>query len=488
MAKIIRNIPRWLILSPVLAAALVSTNGLRAAPTAPPNVLFIAIDDLRNALACSGDPIAKTPNIDGLARQGMLFDRAYCQEAVCNPSRQSLLSGRRPDAIKVWNMTSHFRKTTPGTVSLPEYFKQHGYFTESIGKIYHGAVNMGDPQSWSVPELFAVTSTGIYARPENQPPAGKIWAKSAATEMMEIDDDAYVDGMVATEAIKALQAHKEGPFFLAVGFRKPHLPFTAPKKYWDLYDRQAIPLPEPSATPRDAPIIALENGDELPGYTGIPETRPLPEASVRELRHGYYAAMSYSDAQVGRVLAELDRLGLRDNTIIVLWGDNGYHLGDLGGLWCKDTAYEEAARIPLIFSAPQQVKKNTRTNSLVELVDLYPTLAELCHLPKPANVDGVSLVPVLNDPKAEVKQIALSQFPRPWPYKGKLPESMGYALRTKQFRYVEWANFATQEVFARELYDLDKEIVERVNVAADPAYAKVVEDLSRQLHEARKPR
>ncbi len=462
-------------------------EALIAAPR--PNVLFIVVDDLRTSLGCYGDATAITPNIDRLAARSMLFTRAYAQQAVCNPSRQSFLSGRRPDAIRVWNLTSHFRQTAPDVVSLPEHFKRHGYVTRGIGKIYHDPAEMQDAPSWSLPATFNVLAKKEdYLLPENQAPPGKAQRKMAATEAADAPDEAYPDGKVAVAAVAALGELKTRgqPFFLAVGFRKPHLPFSAPKRYWDLYDRAKIPAPEHDAPPRGAPQIALHDWPELRGYSDIAKQGPLAREKAMELRHGYYASVSYMDAQVGKVIDELDRLKLAENTVVVLFSDHGFHLGD-SGLWCKDTVYEAATRVPLLLSAPRGGSRQTaagRTDALVELIDLYPTLAELCGLPLPEKLDGRSLVPLLQNPKRPWKTAAYSQFPRPWLSSStQPPQRMGYAIRTDRFRYVEWRDFKTGELSARELYDYSTGATETVNLASDPAYADRMAVLSGALKE-----
>lgn len=453
-----------------------------------PNVLFIVVDDLRTSLGSYGDATAITPNIDRLAARSLVFMRAYAQQAVCNPSRQSFLSGRRPDAIRVWNLTSHFRQTAPDVVSLPEHFKRHGYATQGIGKIYHDPAEMQDAPSWSLPATFnVVAKKEDYRLTENQAPPDKPQLKMAATEAADALDDAYPDGKVAAAAVAALGKLKTRgqPFFLAVGFRKPHLPFSAPKKYWDLYDRAKIPEPGREAPPRNAPEIALHDWPELRGYGDIAKQGTLAREKAMELRHGYYASVSYMDAQVGRVLDELDRLKGAEKTIVVLFSDHGFHLGDYG-LWCKDTVYEAATRVPLLLSAPRGVSQRAggSTDALVELIDLYPTLAELCGLPLPDKLDGRSLAPLLRKPKQSWKTAAYSQFPRPWtPSAPQPPRRMGYSVRTDRFRYVEWRDFKTRELLARELYDYSTGATETVNLASDSAYADQMVILSSELKE-----
>ncbi|MEM7533362.1 MAG: sulfatase, partial [Chloroflexota bacterium] len=427
-----------------------------------PNVLFIAVDDLRTALNCYGDPNAISPHIDRLASRGMVFRRAYCQQAVCNPSRASLMTGLRPDTIKVWDLKSHFRhevppeladlpqfttgthfrQAKPNVVTLPQYFKQHGYHTQSVGKIYHGSPNAQDAESWSVPETHNVVWKGKdYLLPENQSPPTQRWPgnKMSATEAADVADDGYIDGRVADHAAHLLGELKDRPFFLAVGFRKPHLPFSAPKKYWDYYNRSQITSPIHPTKPTGIPDYAWHNSVELRGYQDIPDEGPLSDELIARLRHGYYACVSYMDAQVGKLLDALDAHNLTQNTIIVLWGDHGYHLGEKA-LWCKTTNYEQDTQAPLILSLPGQ--SATTTDALVEFVDIYPTLLDCCGLPARTDLEGISLKPLLSQPERPWKQAAFSQFPRPWMYQGE-PAVMGYTMRTDRYRYTEWVKFRT---------------------------------------------
>lgn len=465
----------------------------------PLNVLFIVVDDLRTALHCYGDANAISPNIDRLAARGMRFDRAYCQQAVCNPSRASVMTGLRPDTTRVWDLKSHFRQelapehadlphlstgthfrdARPDVVTLPQLFKQHGYHAQSVGKIYHGSPAMRDPQSWSVPTQYEVVMNrdDSYVLPENHTAGEFPWPgpKMAATECADVPDNAYGDGKVADAAIAALNEIKDRPFFLGVGFRKPHLPFSAPKRYWDLYDRDRMTSPDHPERPTGIPDFAWHNSVEVRGYADVPDDGPLPDDLVKRLRHGYYACVSFMDAQVGRVLDELDRLGLADNTAVVLWGDHGYHLGEKA-LWCKTTNYELDTRAPLIVSVPGYAAGSSK--ALVEFVDIYPTLADACGLPLPDTLEGLSLMPLLDDPDRPWKTAAFSQFPRPWFYQGQ-PSVMGYTLRTRDFRYTEWLDLTTRETLGQELYDHRSDDAEVRNVAGEADYADVV----RQHHD-----
>lgn len=446
------------------------------------NVLFIAIDDLRPALGCYADSVAVTPNIDRLARRGTVFNRAYCQLAVCCPSRLSLMTGRRPDAIRVWDLSTHFREAMPEVVTLPQHFKNHGYHTQSFGKILHGNGKPSkDPPSWSVdPQYDIVRDPKVrYALPKNL--QGKRLKRSAA-EAADVPDSTYIDGIVCNAAVGELSklGKSEQPFFLAVGFRKPHLPFCAPQKYWDLYDRALIPLPVSGTHPQDAPELATRSWNELEGYTDIPKNGQLSEDKVRELRHGYYACVSYVDAMVGRLLDELAKLRLAENTVIILWGDHGFHLGEQG-LWTKANNYELSTRVPLIIAVPDQARAGAKTNGIVEFVDVYPTLADICGLGSPTGLEGISLKPLMAAPDRVWKRSALSQSPRA--KSGSRHRShgdiMGYAVRTDRFRYIEWREWKSKQVVARELYDHDTDPHESSNLAAQDVYT----DTIRVLHE-----
>lgn len=467
----------FLLLMGNVAIGQVSANILR--DTTKPNVLFIAVDDLRPQLGCYGDPVAITPNMDRLAQMGVVFNRAYCQQAVCAPSRASIMTGRRPDATKVWDLKTHFRIALPDAVTLPQYFKQRGYESRSVGKIYHDPANAQDRVSWSGPEIMAITDSSgpKYVLNENLV-GGTSW-KAAATECADVVDSAYVDGKVANAAVELLRELKDTAFFLAVGFRRPHLPFSAPKRYWDLYQGIAIPMPFPHRAPSDAPDIALHNGVELRGYTDIPDTGQISLGNIRELRHGYYASISYIDAQIGKLLEELERLALLENTLIVLWSDHGFHLGELG-LWCKTTNFEKDTHVPLIISSPLLENRGKHSDALVELVDIYPTMVELAGLPIPDELDGTSMAPVIADPARSWKKAAFSQFPRPWMYKEK-PEVMGYSVRASHFRYTEWRDLHSGLPTDKELYHYGVDNIEHQNLAGNPEYQDVEQAMKRLL-------
>ena len=467
----------------VIAACLIGSVDAQADERRP-NVLFLAIDDLRPALGCYGDPIAITPHIDQLAGRGTVFRRAYCQQAVCSPSRLSLLTGRRPDTIRVWDLKTHFREAIPDVVTLPQHFRKHGYHTQGIGKIYHGSGPPSkDPPSWSVEPVhdYVRDPTVRYALPKNREGEG---LKRSAAESADVPDNTYIDGIVCDLALEALAdlSTEEKPFFLAVGFRKPHLPFCAPQKYWELYDRKQIPMPDFSGRPSDAPELAFRSWKELEGYTDVPEDGELSLQKIRELRHGYYACVSFVDAQVGRLTAALKRLNLDENTVVVLWGDHGFHLGEQG-IWAKANNYELSTRVPLIVAAPGQGRPGGVSDALVELVDVYPTLADLCDLKTPSGVEGVSLVPWLYEPGRPGKQAAFSQYPRDRKanrHSGQ-GDVMGYAVRTDRYRYVEWRDVESDVLVASELYDHANDPNETRSVVADPEYAEAVSQTSQTL-------
>jgi iduronate 2-sulfatase len=441
---------------------------------AAPNVLLICVDDLKPLLACYGDTTVKSPNIDRLAKRGVLFEAAYCNQAVCSPSRNALLTGLRPQTLGIYDLGTNFREAAPEAVTLPQYFRQRGYRTEALGKIFHvGHGNHEDEASWSVPHWKA--DVVAYALAESRAPQGltreealfsnrtanvQRLPRGAAWEAADVPDNAYPDGRTADEAIRRLRAAKEKPsepLFLAVGFVKPHLPFCAPKKYWDLYDAKKFDLPEKGA-PAGAPSFAPTNWGELRQYRDMPNSGPLSDEDARRLIHGYHAATSYMDAQLGRVLQALDETGLAKNTIVVLWGDHGWHLGD-HGMWCKHTNYEQAARIPLIVAAPSG-QDGAETRALVESVDVYPTLCELAGLPAPQGLDGSSFAEVVRDASAPTKESIIHVYPR--------GPRIGRALRTARYRLVEWKIPGAAPGEAElELYDYHTDPGETKNLASE---------------------
>ncbi|MEP6672116.1 MAG: sulfatase [Chthoniobacter sp.] len=513
----------------VLAFFTLATATLSAVDTAPstrPNVLFIAVDDLRPELGCYGKDYIRSPNIDRLAQAGLVFNRAYCQQAVCSPSRTVVMTGVRPDTSKVWDLVTHFRVALPDVVTLGQHFKQNGYFVQGMGKIYHGGYN--DEPTWSVP--WQNPKAPVYALPENvalsqekvagEPdgtkgdnrgaapesytvPGSKAVAAAASGkkgkkagdgeggkantrgpiyESVDVPDNTYTDGKAADLAVTALRelSGKGQPFFLAVGFIKPHLPWVAPKKYWNLYDPAKIALAPNPYLPKDAPEYAINPNDgEFRAYKGVPPEGPVPDDVQHKLKQAYFAGVSYTDAQVGKVLAELDRLGLRKNTIIVLWGDHGWKLGEHAA-WGKHTNVENDVNAPLIVSAPGMKHPGAHTDALVEFVDIYPTLCDLLGLSLPAHLEGTSARPLLDDPQRPWKTAAFSQYPRSGGKTGA-GQLMGYTMRTDRYRFTAWVGRNDHtKVDAIELYDHQTDPQENINIAKDPANAELVKKLMEQ--------
>ncbi|MEI6873345.1 MAG: sulfatase [Verrucomicrobiota bacterium] len=456
-----------------------------------PNVLFIMADDLRPELATYGSP-AITPNLERLAKRGVQFTHAYCQQGVCNPSRSSMLSGKRPDSLRIWCNSVGLRELNPNVKTLPELFKENGYTTRCVGKIFHNwhTREKGDRQSWSADEFLHFAHHGDDAPmvdgpvPPNlsQATIRKYQEKNVdVVECRDVPDEAFYDGRIAAEACRQMGELKDKQFFLAVGFWKPHAPFNAPKKYWDLYDPHKLP-PLKAARPEGAPDLAFHESTELLG-TGKDRVT-LSDTDTLEWRRGYFANISYLDAQLGKVLDALDKNGLSDNTIITFVGDNGYHIGE-HQLWGKTTNFEYDAHVPLLVSIPSSRHAGKSTTSMSELVDLFPTLVELCNLPKPDGLEGQSLVPILQDPSASVKTASFTQHPRPSYYDrvgDGQPQVMGYSVRTAKVRYTEWLDWKTKKVIAKELYDAAQEPAELKNRADDPELAEQQREAANALH------
>lgn len=445
------------------------------------NVLFIVADDLRVELGCYGSP-ALTPNLDALAKRGVRFNHAYCQQALCNPSRSSFLTGRRPDTIGLWVNSIHFREKMPDAITLPQWFKQQGYVTRDVGKIFHNwhTKQKGDRRSWSADEFLYYANHG-EDKPQVKGPLPANRAEAPHCQRYAVGDDAYYDGRVAAEAIRVLGEIKEKPFFLAVGFWKPHAPFNAPSRYWDLYQRDQLPRLNP-ARPTGVPEVALHDGRELRGLP--PRQMTFTAKQAAEMRHGYYANVSYMDTQVGKVLAELDRLGLRENTLIVFLADHGYHLGE-HGLWAKTSCFELDARVPLIFAPPRSAHAGKATDSFAELVDLFPTITALCGLKTPEGLEGTSLVPILENPQKKVKEVAFTQHPRPAYFDRTATgeaEAMGYSVRTSTMRYTEWRSWKTGKVLAAELYDHRTDPGEMNNRISNPPDRDALKMAQTALH------
>jgi arylsulfatase A-like enzyme len=456
------------------------------------NVLLIAIDDMRPELGCYGAKQVHSPNIDALAARGTVFTRNYCQQAVCSPSRTSLLTGLRPDTTKVYDLQLHFRANLPDHVTMPELFKNNGYQTAGFSKIYHGGLD--DTQSWSIPwwrpgqkEAWNSNEARVAAERFTAklkadawrigPSGGPAGSRGPSWEAPDVADDALADGKTANQVVAALGAMKGEPFFIGAGFLKPHLPFIAPKRYFDLYDPNKIEMPDYAEAPQGAPPFAGHNNGELRSYGDIGD-KPITEAKARELVRAYYAAISYTDAQVGKVLRALDAHGLRENTMVVLFGDHGWHLNN-HGLWQKHTNYEKATNSLLIASMPGQKKAGASTKALTEFVDIYPSVAEAAGLRVPANLEGKSFVPLLDQPQRKWKAAAFSQYPRG--HQGR--QMMGYSMRTERYRLTEWVTRdAQREVVARELYDYQSDPREAFNMAEKPERRELVAALSKQLN------
>ena len=481
-----------------LTCLLVATAAGLHAEDKKLNVLFLVVDDLRPELSCYGNPVIKTPNFDRLAKRGMVFNRAYCQQAVCSPSRASIMTGKRPDATRVWDLETHFRTALPDAVSLGQFYIKNGYYSQGMGKIFHGGFD--DAACWSTP--WGTPDAPIYALKENNAAlensrnSGAEKVKGPAFECADVPDDFYTDGKTARLAVKTLGELKQKgqPFFLAVGFSKPHLPFVSPKKYWDMYDADKLPDTS-SKYPEGAPLYANDSDSgELHSYTNIPPKEKkqsftaLPEKLTKAMRHGYYAATTYADANLGLVLDALEKEGLADSTVIVLWGDHGWKLGDHQE-WGKHTNFETDTRAPLIISYPGMKNANAKSDSLVEFVDVYPTLADLCGLPKP-DTDGVSLRPVLENPAAKVKEVAMSQYPKANKEAAALKDGyikggkcnvMGYSIRDERWRLILWRGIEDNKIYDTELYDEVNAPTEPVNLANKPENKAVVERLSKFL-------
>lgn len=508
-----------------------------------PNILFIAIDDLRPELGAYGSEMAITPNLDSLAAGGLLFTRAYCQQAICSPSRASVMTGARPESIGVIENYTYFRDLNPDIITLPQHFKNNGYETIKIGKIYHGEYN--DPDlSWSsqanrslVP-MNEVRLVGGYALPENQETfrkyksemeskygdaAKKGLGNGPAFESADVPDYTYEDGYDTELAIATLRDLKENsdkPFFLGLGYYRPHLNWAVPKKYWDLYERDKIRLTSQTQAPKDGAEMGIHPSFELRVRYGIPKEGPIPDSLAITLKHAYLASVSYVDAQIGKVITSLKENGQFDNTIIVVWSDHGWHLGEMG-IWGKATNYEIATRVPLILWTPDMPAHNRgkQSDALVELIDMFPTLADLAGLDKPEHLEGKSLISLIDKPEKNLGKAAYSQFPTPalreWAanplsegmretYFGPLIEEvekriiaqqkekwdrdlfenhlMGYAMRDERYRLVVWKDRrdSTKEPIYVELYDHLNDASETKNVAKQ--HPKVVKKMLAELN------
>ena len=448
--------------------------------TAKPNVLFIAADDLSCALGCYGDPIAKTPHLDRLAATGTCFLNAYNQLPLCNPTRASVMTGLRPDTIKVYDLDRHFRDEVPGAVTLSQQFMKHGWWAGRVGKIYHynvpasiGTDGFDDAPSWQK----TINPIGRDKTDEhlvfNAEPHRKI---SAALSWLAADgkDEEQTDGMIATEAIKLMEEKKGEPFFVAAGFFRPHTPFVAPKKYFDMYPLETLRLPyAPKDDREDVPTAAFAHNCPIPHYG-------LDEITCLKAMQAYYACVSFIDAQVGRMLDALDRLELTDNTIVVFWSDHGYHLGEHNGIWQKRTLFEQGAKAPLIIRNPKAGGKGQPCRRIVEFVDIYPTLTELAGLPTPKQVEGRSLKRLLDNPLTQWNGTAITQVLRPADNRLKEPV-MGRSIRTERWRYSDWG----EGKYGEELYDHYADPMEFNNLALNPTKEnrRIIKMLKKELTE-----
>ena len=471
------------------------------------NVLFLVADDMRPQLgAYEGpnfpapvSPKMISPNLDALASRSLLLKRAHVQQAVCSPSRTSLLTGRRPDTTHVTDLFTYWRDAGGNFTTIPQYFKENGYYSLSMGKILHPGVasDNGDPISWNEKPWQAPANGGFWGG------FGSLQSWFAANKSMIEENGPLADQQVATYAIEKLQelAGTETPFFMAVGFYKPHLPFLMPEEFLNMYPQENISLPNNAYAPTDMPRIAWSNYGELRSYPDINDLdnsgEPndlLPNEVVLALRRAYYASVTYTDHEIGRVLNELDRLGLRNNTIVSFWGDHGWQLGEHGS-WCKHTNFELSTHAPMMISAPGFTDSGVQTERLTEFVDMFPTLVELAELPGislcPEDsseikvcTEGVSLTPLMNNPSIAWKPRVFSQYPRTY------QRAMGYSLRDDRYRYTEWVDYDEDEhkpdwsiLFGAELYDHQTDPNENTNRADDPSYAEKRQELSSQLHQ-----
>ena len=524
-----------------LALVLFALVGIAPA-TDQPNILFIAIDDLRPELGCYGSPAVVSPNLDTIAAAGLRFDRAYCQQAICSPSRASLLTGTRPDTNGLTHNYIDFTEVDKSLTTLPKHFADHGYETATSGKIFHR--NTHSPESWSRKPAWGkldLPKPKHYALAENQKLRNENFKKMTekygeaakrglssgpAYENADVPDHTYVDGYnteLAIATLKQMTGDGKKPFFFAMGYKLPHLNWNAPKRYWDLYDRDNIKLPTQTTGPEGGAAMGLHASFELRTRAGIPKFGPIGDELSKTLLHAYYASVSYVDALIGKLLQTLEETGVADNTVVVVWGDHGWHLGEMG-IWGKATNYEISARVPLIIRTPGMNAKGKSSNALVELLDLYPTLCDLAGLPKPGHIEGRSLVPLLDDPGQPWSEVAVTQFPNPalrewaaYPLSAEMRETFfgplieqveqriieqqgdkwdrelfenhltGYTARSERYRLVVWRdhrpeNKETPPVFV-ELFDHHNDPTETRNIAATnpDVVARLSEQLDRKL-------
>lgn len=433
------------------------------------NVLYVIADDLSSIINSYNDGGVITPNLDKLAANGVVFEKAYCQSSLCNPSRTSIMTGKYPAETRVLGNQPHFRGVDPSVKTIPQYFKEQGYYSVGIGKIYHnwGQAIKGDERSWSEPEIYHwgahFMDWYIPGRPYELHTDIK---KRGAVQCEDVPDEAYLDGRVANAAVNKLRELREVPFFMAVGFWKPHLPYNAPKKYWDLYDRENLPGVKYDSPVNNLPEWVYVNSNEARSYTDVHRLDDISEEKKAELRHGYLASISYMDAQFGKIYQELERLDLLNSTIIVFVSDHGYHAGEHGqfGKW---TNFEIGAKVPLILSSPGLIEKGARVDEVVELIDLFPSLIDLCDVEKTnyfKKLSGTSFKSILLDKKTTVKNTAVTQIQRPIGSEESF-KVLGSSIRSDNFRYNIWTDRYTNTIIAEELYDLSMDVMKVENVA-----------------------
>ncbi|MEM0995225.1 MAG: sulfatase, partial [Bacteroidota bacterium] len=441
-------------------------NTLIAQQRERPNILMIAVDDLRPELGCYGNTLIHSPNIDKLASEGVVFKNSYCNIPVCGASRASILTGTRPTQHRFSRHYDRADEQHPSAVYLAQHFKNNGYTTLSNGKISH--IKDDHAASWDVNWRLQLNGSSYrdYVLPKNKELEKGKTARGPSYEIAEVPDSAYKDGRLALKVIKDIQRLKNSdqPFFLTAGFVKPHLPFNAPKKYWDLYERSDFKPVGQIKLPENAPKQAFHNFGELRNYHGIPKKGAISDSLSITLQHGYYATISYVDKLIGDVLEALEESGLRENTIVLLWGDHGWNLGD-HGLWCKHCNFNTSLQAPLIISAPNLAKGAT-TESLVEFIDIYPTLTDLCGLETPRTVEGKSLLPLLQKPNAHHKDYIISKWRK------------GLTIKTKRYAYTEWRDEKTDTLIAEMLYDHAEDPDELNNLIGDPRYEALTAYLS----------
>lgn len=428
-----------------------------------PNILFIAIDDMKPLIANYGTGDVITPNIDKLTNSGTVFLNAYCQFPVCGPSRASIMTGLRPEVTGILDLKTRMRDVNPNALTIPQHFKNNGYQTAGKGKIFDPRCvesrAKDDPESWTIP----------YEGPKGAKYGfNKKYGKKDASWIVDAPDEEFHDGVIRNQGIDELEimASKNEPFFLAVGFKKPHLPFNAPKKYYDLYKREDFKIASyQDAPPNSNSKYVLNNNNELLSYNPVPTEldtntryspfevgKSLSVSQQQELLHGYFACVSFVDAQIGLLLASLEKTGKAENTIIVLWGDHGFHLGD-HGMWGKHTTMEQAARVPMIISGKGIIQQ--KSQEIVELIDLFPTLCELSKLDVPNHLNGKSIAPILASKENDSKGYAITQYKR--------NGAFGYSIRTEKYRYTEWVDGKGEVVYS-DLYNLEDAFIEDENI------------------------